>query len=57
MSQVVSAIGAEVPRARISFDEVALPFPEEFATGGFPMPVTALDQGVRETVALFRARA
>ena len=57
MSQVVSAIGAEVPRARISFDEVALPFPEEFATGGFPMPVTGLDQGVRETVAVFRARA
>ena len=57
MSQVVSVIGAEVPGARISYDEVALPFPEEFATGGFPMPVTGLDQGVRETVAVFRARA
>jgi nucleoside-diphosphate-sugar epimerase len=56
MSDVVSAIEAEVPDARITFDDVALPFPEEFATGGFAMPVTPLARGVRETIELFRAR-
>jgi UDP-glucuronate 4-epimerase len=56
MSEVVSAITTEVPGAQISYDQVALPFPEEFATGGFPMPVTALEQGVRETVEVFRSR-
>jgi UDP-glucuronate 4-epimerase len=56
MGEVVSAIIAEVPGARISYDEVALPFPEEFATGGFPMPVTALEHGIRQTVEVFRAR-
>jgi nucleoside-diphosphate-sugar epimerase len=56
MSHVVAAIDDEVPGAQISYDEIALPFPEEFATGGFAMPVTALEQGVRETLDLFRAR-
>jgi len=56
MSEVVAAIEAEVPGARIGYDDVALPFPEEFATCGFPMPVTPLAQGVRETVELFRSR-
>jgi len=55
MSEVVAAIEAAVPGARIGIDDVALPFPEEFATGGFPMPVTPLSQGVRETVELFRS--
>lgn len=57
MSGVAAAIEAAVPGARIGYDDVALPFPEEFATGGFPMPVTPLAEGVRETVELFRARA
>jgi UDP-glucuronate 4-epimerase len=57
MSDVVAAIEAEVPGARIGYDDVALPFPEEFATGGFPMPVTPLADGVRKTVELFRMRA
>jgi UDP-glucuronate 4-epimerase len=57
MSEIVSAIVAEVTGAQISYDEVALPFPEEFATGGFPMPVSALEQGIRETVEIFRSRA
>jgi UDP-glucuronate 4-epimerase len=57
MSEVVAAIKGEVPGARIDYDDVALPFPEEFATGGFQMPVTPLAQGVRETVELFRSRA
>ena len=56
MSEVVAAIESAVPGARINYDDVALPFPEEFATGGFPIPVTPLADGVRETVELFRAR-
>jgi UDP-glucuronate 4-epimerase len=56
MSDVVEAIEAEVPGARIDYDDVALPFPEEFATGGFPIPVTPLEQGARETIGLFRSR-
>jgi UDP-glucuronate 4-epimerase len=52
MADVVAAIKAEVPGARITHDDVLLPFPEEFATGGFAMPVTPLRRGVRETVAI-----
>jgi hypothetical protein len=47
MSEVVAAIEAEVPAAEIAFDNVALPFPEEFATGSFPMPVRPLVEGMR----------
>lgn len=57
MSEVVAAIESAVPTARIAYDDVALPFPEEFATGGLTLPVTPLEQGVRETVELFRARS
>jgi nucleoside-diphosphate-sugar epimerase len=53
-SEVVAAIQAEVPGAKIAIEDVPLPFPEEFATGGFPMPVTPLVDGVRETIELFR---
>lgn len=56
MSEVVAAIESAVPGARINYDDVALPFPEEFATGGLAIPVTPLADGVRETVELFRAR-
>ena len=54
MQDVVAAIEAEVPGARVTYDDVALPFPEQFATGGFPMPVTPLRDGIRETVEILR---
>ena len=56
MSEVVAAITAESSRRadRIRA-ESRFPFPEEFATGGFPMPVTRAATGVRETVELFRS--
>ena len=57
MSEVVAAIESAVPGARITYDDIALPFPEEFATGGLTLPVTPLEQGVRESVELFRARS
>jgi nucleoside-diphosphate-sugar epimerase len=56
MGDVVAAIQAELPDAQIDYDDVSLPFPEEFATGGLPAPVTPLADGVRETIELFRAR-
>jgi nucleoside-diphosphate-sugar epimerase len=56
MADVVAAIQAELPGARVDYDDVALPFPEEFATGGLRAPVTPLADGVRETIELFRAR-
>jgi UDP-glucuronate 4-epimerase len=56
MADVVAAIRAERPYARIGCDDVSLPFPEEFATGGLPAPVTPLADGVRETIELFASR-
>jgi UDP-glucuronate 4-epimerase len=54
MAEVVAAIEAEVPGAQITYDDVALPFPEQFAIGGFPIPVTPLREGVRQTVEILR---
>jgi UDP-glucuronate 4-epimerase len=56
MEEVVATIESEVPGANIGFEDVALPFPEEFASGGFPLEVTPLAQGVRETLDLLRSR-
>jgi UDP-glucuronate 4-epimerase len=56
MSAVVAAIEAAAPESagRITYDELALPFPEEFeSSGALPTP---LDVGVRETVEHFRSR-
>ena len=57
MREVVAAIRDVVPDAAVDFDDVTLPFPEEFATGGLPLQVTALADGVRETIETFRASA
>jgi hypothetical protein len=46
-----------VPDAGVDFEDVALPFPEEFATGGVPLQVTPLIDGVRETMEMLRAGA
>jgi UDP-glucuronate 4-epimerase len=56
MRDVVAAIRAVIPDAAIDYEEVALPFPEEFATGGISIPLTPLADGVGETVEIFRAR-
>ncbi len=57
MREVVAAIEAAAPDARVDYEDVALPFPEQFATGGLVAPVTPLAEGVRETIELFRLRA
>lgn len=57
MRDVVAAIDAEVPGAQVDYEEVALPFPEVFATGGIEVPLTPLAEGVRETIEHFRVSA
>jgi hypothetical protein len=58
MAEVVRAIEAAAPEVsgRITFDDVALPFPAEFLTEA-PVELTPLADGVRATVEHFRARA
>jgi nucleoside-diphosphate-sugar epimerase len=59
MREIVAAIEAAAPEAagRIAFEELQLPFPEEFEAHAHPAPVTPLEAGVRETVEHFRAAA
>ena len=57
MSEIVAAIEAAAPEiaGRITFDDVQLPFPEELESGApIPLTWTPLEQGVRETIELFR---
>jgi nucleoside-diphosphate-sugar epimerase len=57
MTDVIQAIEAAAPTAsgRITFDDVQLPFPEEFEAKARPAPATLLEVGVRETIAHFQA--
>jgi UDP-glucuronate 4-epimerase len=61
MSEVVAAIEAAAPEVagRITFDDVQLPFPEAMDAGELAdvvgdVPQTSLEEGVRETVELYR---
>ena len=54
MREVVDAIEQAVPGARIEYDDVTLPFPEQFATGGCTISITPLDEGIRETAQMLR---
>jgi UDP-glucuronate 4-epimerase len=58
VDEAVAAIEAAVPGAAgsITFEDVPLPFPEEFEGRVHPAPVTPLREAVAETVAIFRAR-
>ena len=62
IAHVLDAIAGEEPAARdlLSADPRPLPLPEAFAVGTFarivgPLPLTPLDDGVRETMEFFRA--
>ena len=59
MSEVVAAIEAAAPEAAgtITFEDVALPFPEQLSGEIFDTPMTQLADGVRETIELFRRAA
>jgi nucleoside-diphosphate-sugar epimerase len=58
MREVVAAIEAAAPEVagRIEFEDVQLPFPDEFEAVVHPAPVTPLADGVRETIEFFVAR-
>jgi nucleoside-diphosphate-sugar epimerase len=62
MQQIVDAIVAAAPDARITFDETPLPFPAEVESVALeaaigPQPVTPLAAGVAETIEHFRRAA
>jgi nucleoside-diphosphate-sugar epimerase len=54
MSEVVSTIEHFVPGARITFDDVQLPFPPRLPEPIFSMVVTGFAEGVRQTVEVLR---
>jgi nucleoside-diphosphate-sugar epimerase len=57
MSEIAAAIesAAEVAPGSITFGDEPLPFPEQLPGERFDGPVTSLEEGIRETVAHFRA--
>jgi nucleoside-diphosphate-sugar epimerase len=55
MAELVATIEAAAPGAEIAFDDVALPFPDELPEPWFDSPLTPLEEGVRETVEVFRS--
>jgi UDP-glucuronate 4-epimerase len=55
IADLVAVIEAAVPGAEISFDDTPLPFADELPKPWFDSPLTPLDQGVRETVEVFRS--
>lgn len=57
MRDLVAAIEAAAPEAAgtIAFEELQLPFPEEFEAWLHPAKATPLETGVRETIEHFRA--
>ena len=52
IADVVTAIEAAIPGARITFDDIPLPFPSSLPEPWFGMPTTSLEQGVAETIEL-----
>jgi nucleoside-diphosphate-sugar epimerase len=54
IAEIVAAIEAAVPGARVTFDDVALPFPSRLPRPWFEMGVTPLAEGVATTVELYR---
>jgi UDP-glucuronate 4-epimerase len=58
VAEIVAAIESVVPEAAgtITYDEAPLDIPEEFEARVHPAHVTPLEQGVRETIELLRAR-
>ncbi len=57
MAEIVAAIEAAVPGAKITYDDVILPFAARLPEPWFEMGVTPLAQGVATTVELYRRAA
>lgn len=55
MGDLVAAVTAAVPGARITYDDVPLPNPEELGSGAFPVSLTGLEDGVAQTIDHFRS--
>jgi UDP-glucuronate 4-epimerase len=54
ITEFVAAVEAEIPGARLTFEDVPLPFPDELPGPWFDSPLTPLDQGIRETAKILR---
>jgi UDP-glucuronate 4-epimerase len=55
IADFVALLENTVLGARIDFDETPLPFPDQLPEPWFDVPLTSLEQGVRETAARFAA--
>jgi UDP-glucuronate 4-epimerase len=55
IADFVTAVEAEIPGAKIAFDEVPLPFPDELPAPRFGSPLTPLEEGIRETAEILRS--
>jgi UDP-glucuronate 4-epimerase len=55
IADFVTAVEAEIPGAKIAFDEVPLPFPDELPAPRFGSPLTPLEEGVHETAEILRS--
>jgi UDP-glucuronate 4-epimerase len=56
MTELIAEIERVVPDAAIDAEDAALPFPDELPEPWFDVSLTPLEQGVRETIELFRER-
>jgi UDP-glucuronate 4-epimerase len=55
IADFVTAVEAEIPGAKIAFDEVPLPFPDELPAPWFESPLTPLEEGIHETAEILRS--
>lgn len=54
IADLVAAIEAAAPGAELSFDDAPLPLPAQMPEPWFDVPMTPLEQGIRETVEALR---
>ncbi len=55
IADFAALLEAEIPGAAITHDETPLPFPDELPQPWYDVPLTPLEQGIRETVEVFRS--
>ncbi|HZQ66789.1 MAG TPA: NAD(P)-dependent oxidoreductase [Gaiellaceae bacterium] len=55
IADFAAAVENAVPGARVTFDPRPLPFPDELPQPWFDVPLTPLEQGIRETAAFLAA--
>src|SRR4051812_15907801 len=57
IGEFAALVEREIPGAEITVDETPLPFPAQLPEPWYDAPLTSLEDGVRETIAIFRAAA